>query len=97
MIRKLILPLLGLAGFIFAVMVVVQGSVPVKAAPAVAEPAKSPYAQFVAGAGLIEAQSENIAIGTPVSGVVADVCVGLAVWFSILPSIHVPDGGVQYG
>ena len=75
MIRKLILPLLGLAGFIFAVMVVVQGTVPVKAAPAVAEPAKSPYAQFVAGAGLIEAQSENIAIGTPVSGVVMEVAV----------------------
>lgn len=75
MIRKILLPVLGLTGFIFAVMMVLQGAAPVKAAPAVAEPAKSPYAQFVAGAGLIEAQSENIAIGTPVSGVVLEVAV----------------------
>ena len=67
MIRKLTLPILGLVGFVFAVAVVIQGSKPVVAAPAVAEPAKAGFARFVAGAGLVEAQSENIAIGTPVA------------------------------
>ncbi|MCC6149297.1 MAG: HlyD family efflux transporter periplasmic adaptor subunit [Planctomycetes bacterium] len=75
MIRKLFLPVLGFAGFVFAVTVVVQGSAPIKAAPAVSEPAKAAFSQFVAGAGLIEAQSENIAIGTPVPGVVMEVAV----------------------
>lgn len=75
MIRKLSLPILGLVGFVFAVAVVIQGSKPVVAAPAVAEPAKAGFARFVAGAGLVEAQSENIAIGTPVAGVVMDVAV----------------------
>lgn len=75
MIRKLFLPVLGFAGFVFAVAVVIQGSAPIKAAPAVSEPAKAAFAQFVAGAGLIEAQSENIAIGTPVPGVVMEVAV----------------------
>ncbi len=43
------------------------------AAPAVAEPAKPAYAAFIAGAGLIEPLSENLAIGTPVSGVVHEL------------------------
>lgn len=75
MIRKLALPLLGIFGFVFALTVVIQGSKPITAAPAVSDPAKPAFEKFVAGAGLVEAQSENIAIGTPVAGVVMEVAV----------------------
>ncbi|MBI1176313.1 efflux RND transporter periplasmic adaptor subunit [bacterium] len=36
-------------------------------------PAQPPYSSFVAGAGIVEASSENISIGTPIAGVVAEI------------------------
>ena len=44
-------------------------------APAVTEPASAPFKAFIAGAGIIEAQSQNIAIGTPLPGIVKTVAV----------------------
>jgi multidrug resistance efflux pump len=75
MIRKYLLPILAIAGMMFAVFQVVSGSKPIPPAAPVTEPAEAPYKTFVAGAGLIEASTENIAIGTPVAGVVTDVFV----------------------
>jgi len=78
MILKFALPLLAILGFAFAVRTVTQGSKPVVAAKPVAEPARSPYANVIAGAGIVEARSQNIAVGTPVAGVVVavDISVG---------------------
>lgn len=45
------------------------------AVPPPVAPARSPWRRTLACAGIVEAQSENIAIGTPVSGVVAEVLV----------------------
>jgi multidrug resistance efflux pump len=73
MIRKLILPALAAIGVLFALFMVIKGARPPKVAAAVAEPAKPPYAYYVAGAGLVEAATENIAIGTPVGGLVLEV------------------------
>lgn len=73
MIRKYVLPLIAALGFAFAVVSVVRGSQPVPAAPPVAQPAKPPFASYVAGAGIIEASSENIAVGSPVGGIVTKV------------------------
>jgi multidrug resistance efflux pump len=39
----------------------------------VIEPPKAPYTSFVAGSGLIEAASQNIAVGSPISAVVMDI------------------------
>lgn len=75
MIRALILPTLALLGILSAVRVVLAGSDPVIPAPAVAEPVQSPFAETIAGAGIVEAESENIAIGTPVTGIVEAVAV----------------------
>ncbi len=75
MLRKFLLPSLAMTGFLFAVWMVVRGSAPIVAAQPVADPSTAPYAQFVAGAGLIEASSENIAVGAPVAGVVMQVAV----------------------
>src|SRR5688572_31574075 len=73
MICKYLLPAVAIIGVLFAVYQVVTGSKPTPASPPVAQPAESPYDSYVAGAGLIEASTENIAIGTPVAGVVMDV------------------------
>lgn len=73
MIRTFVVPLLAIAGVILAVITVVKGSMPQMAPPPVAEPPKPPYAVFVAGSGLVEASTQNIAIGTPVGGIVREV------------------------
>jgi len=73
MIRKYVLPLIAAGGLAFAISSVVRGSQPVPAAPPVAEPAKAPFASYVAGAGIIEASTENIAVGAPVPGIVTVV------------------------
>jgi multidrug resistance efflux pump len=75
MIRKYVLPLLAAAGLALAIWVVVQGSRPVPAAQPVAQPAPSGYESSISGAGIVEASTENVAIGTGVGGVVTDVYV----------------------
>jgi HlyD family secretion protein len=72
---KFILPILAVTGFLFASYTVVSGRKPITIAPAVAEPSSAPYKTFIAGSGIIEAKSQNISIGTPLSGVVTTVAV----------------------
>jgi HlyD family secretion protein len=73
--RFLILPLLAIAGIIFVIRTVIAGSVPQAVVAPVVEPAKSPFPKFVAGSGIIEASSENIAIAPPLAGVIKEVFV----------------------
>ena len=73
MIRTFLIPLLAIAGMVLAAYTVVQGAKPPIPQPPVIEPPRSPYQTFVAGAGLIEANTQNIAIGTPVGAVVTKV------------------------
>jgi HlyD family secretion protein len=75
MLRKYLLPLLAVGGVTFAIWTVVTSSQPIPAATPVAQPSQAPFGSFVAGAGIIEASTENIAVGTPVSGVVTDLFV----------------------
>lgn len=75
MIRKYFLPVLAIAGVAFAVWMVNRSSRPVPVAMPVAMPATADFTSFVAGAGLIEASSENIAIAPVVGGVVKEVLV----------------------
>jgi multidrug resistance efflux pump len=75
MIRKIVLPLLAVLGVVFAVFTVRAGSKPIPVSQPVAEPVRSPFPTYVAGSGLIEAASENIAVGTNVAGVVNKVFV----------------------
>jgi multidrug efflux pump subunit AcrA (membrane-fusion protein) len=72
---KYTLPILAAAGFIFASYTVVSSNKPIPVAPAVAAPASSPFKSFIAGSGIVEAKSQNIAIGTPLSGIVKTVAV----------------------
>ncbi len=71
--RKYLLPLAAVIGVGLAIAMVIRGNqVPAARAP-VAEPVRAPFTSYVAGAGLIEASGENIAIGTPVTGIVLAV------------------------
>jgi multidrug efflux pump subunit AcrA (membrane-fusion protein) len=72
---KYLLPLLAIAGLFFAGYTVVSSNQPMPIAQAVAEPSSSPFKEFIAGAGIIEAQSQNIAIGTPLPRIVNRVTV----------------------
>lgn len=74
-IRFYILPVAALIGILFVIRVVVAGSVPPPVAPPVVEPARPPYEFFVAGSGIIESISENIAIASPLAGVIKQVFV----------------------
>lgn len=70
-----VLPVLASAGFIFAAYTVFKGGQPVPVANAVVEPASAPYRAFIAGSGIIEAKSQNIALGTSLPGIVKSVTV----------------------
>lgn len=69
------LPILAVSGFLFASYTIVSSNQPLPVALAAAEPAASPYESFIAGAGIVEAKSRNIAIGTALSGLVTRVAV----------------------
>ncbi len=75
MFIKWILPILALVGFISAVRVVISNSKPVLPAEAVSKPSVSPYDDYISGAGIVEANTENIAVSTNISGVVKEVYV----------------------
>jgi HlyD family secretion protein len=75
MIRKYLLPLLSIAGGLFAVWMTIQAAKPVIPAPPVADPPQPPYPQRISGAGIVEPLTRNIAIGTHVSGIVERVYV----------------------
>lgn len=75
MIRLYLLPALAGLGILFALYTVVTGAQPVPAAPPAAQPALAPFEGTIAGAGIVEASTRNIAIGTAVSGLVSEVAV----------------------
>ena len=66
MFRKYILPLVALAGVVFAIFTVLWGDKTRPPVPPVSEAAQSPYPSSVAGSGIVEASTENISIGTPI-------------------------------
>jgi multidrug resistance efflux pump len=72
---KFVLPLLAAAFLIFAVLHVVRASQTVPDPPPPAEPPRTPFGQTVAGAGVVEAESENINVGSALAGVVLEVYV----------------------
>lgn len=73
MMRKFGLPLTALAMLFFAVYHVVRAQQTPPALEPPVMPARSPFGKGVAGAGLVEAQTENISVGTNLSGIVTVV------------------------
>jgi HlyD family secretion protein len=77
MLYKFLLPILSAIALAFALRhVVVADQEPPKLPPPV-EPSRTPYRGPVAGAGVIEPVTENIALGSHLAGVVAEVYVNV--------------------
>ncbi|MFQ3649244.1 MAG: biotin/lipoyl-binding protein [Gemmataceae bacterium] len=75
MLQKFGLPALALVALCFAVYhVVTANQTPPKLEPPVT-PARTPYGKGVSGAGLVEPETENISIGSHLSGIVETVFV----------------------
>jgi HlyD family secretion protein len=68
-----LVPALAAAGLAAMIMTVTAGDKNYPVSAPLAAPAKSPFAHFVSGAGIIEASTQNIAVAAPVPGVIAQV------------------------
>lgn len=75
MVRKYLLPAIALIGALCALLVVFWSGRKTPQQPIPFPPATSPYPHYIAGAGIVEASSENIAIGSPFNEIVAKVFV----------------------
>jgi HlyD family secretion protein len=83
-IRILAVPVLALLGAGYAALVVARGSQPAPVAPPVSPPARPPFEAYIAGAGLVEAQGQNVAIASPLPRLIEEVFVK--------PGDEVPQG-----
>jgi HlyD family secretion protein len=75
MTRRIVLPLLAVVGVGLAITAIMLGDRTPEGATTVVNSVVSPFATSVAGTGIVEASTENIAIGTPVSGIVTAIAV----------------------
>jgi HlyD family secretion protein len=75
MIRKYVLPVLAVTGLAVAIAMVIRGNRNSSVAQPVAQRTSTPFSSYVFGPGIVEASTENISIGTPVSGIVTAIYV----------------------
>jgi len=75
MIRKYLFPVLAIAGLAFAIWTSIQGAKTQPPSRPVADPPQSPFTRKISGAGIVEASTRNISVGSPVPGIVARVFV----------------------
>ena len=74
-LRRFLLPLLAVLGAISVFVVAGHSDRPAPPPQVVAPPAVASFPAYIAGSGIIEASSRNIAISTPVGGVVTQIFV----------------------
>src|SRR5262245_12319994 len=67
------LPLAAVVLLLAALLHVARAQAPLPGLPPPVEPARRPFNDTVVGTGIAEAQTEDIAVGTPLSGLVASV------------------------
>jgi len=75
MIRKYLLPILAGLGIVVTVVYVLADNRTAPAAQPGTQPATAPFSSYIFGPGIVEASTENIAVGTPVSGIVRAIYV----------------------
>jgi RND family efflux transporter MFP subunit len=75
MFRKYILPVVALTGILIALVVASRANKTLPPVKPVSEAPQPPYTAFIAGAGITEANTENIAIGTQIAGIVSSIYV----------------------
>src|SRR5262249_49048211 len=85
---KWMLPLMAACLLVFAVYHVVRAQQTLPKPPPPVEPSRNPFGKTVAGAGIVEARSQNISIGTAIPGVVLEVYgpkkPGMSAWDSLI-------------
>jgi RND family efflux transporter MFP subunit len=74
-LRNKILPFIAACGLVVAGMVAAQSEKVTPPAQPVAQPAQAPYKAYIGGAGIVEASTDNIKIGTSIAGIVKTVYV----------------------
>lgn len=74
-LRGKVLPALAALGLATAIVVAIRLQTTVPPAQPVAQPAQAPFQSYIGGAGLVEASSNNIGIGTSLPGIVQRVLV----------------------
>jgi HlyD family secretion protein len=75
MFRKYILPIIALVGILMAMVLASRANKTLPPAKPVSQAPQPPYQSFIAGAGITEANTENIAIGTQIGGIVSKIYV----------------------
>lgn len=75
MFTKFGLPILAIVLIAFSLKYLAQARERLPEKPAPVQPAENPFPRTVAGAGMVEAQTENISVGSSVPGVVTEVLV----------------------
>lgn len=73
MLTKFGLPIVALVLIAFSVNFLLKSKTRMPEMPPPIQPAVSPYQNTVAGAGMVEPETENISVGSPVPGVVVEV------------------------
>ncbi len=77
MMRGYLLPVLAALGVAVAVAAIIRDKQVAPIEHALVLPPKPPFASYLYGSGIVEASSGNIAVGTPVSGIVTAIYVKL--------------------
>lgn len=95
-LRTYFVPALAVFGFISAVRAVSAGNQQPPIAIPIASPPRAPFEYFVAGAGIVEASTENIAIATQVGGVIEAVPVRVGQQVAIGDPLFVIDSRAQH-
>lgn len=73
MLTKIGLPIVALVLIAFSVNFLMTSKTRMPELPPPIQPAESPFLNTVAGAGMVEPETENISVGSPVPGVVVEV------------------------
>src|SRR5450755_154461 len=72
---KYLIPVLAAGMLLFAVIHVVRAQQTPPKPPPPVEPSRTPFGKTVAGAGITEARTQNISVGTALPGIVLEVYV----------------------
>lgn len=73
MTHKSLLPILAILGALLGIFIIFKTQKQAPTPPILFPPPQSPYAHSIAGTGIVEASSQNIAIGTPFNEIVTKV------------------------
>jgi HlyD family secretion protein len=74
-LKNKILPVVAALGLVIAITVAVQSRQKARPAQTVTQPSPAPFTSYIGGAGIVEARSQNILIGTSLPGLVKTVLV----------------------